>query len=122
MATVEKVNLAQKFSLFHELWTPKVIGEVNGQHMKLARIKGEFVWHAHEDADELFLLVEGSLKILIPDGEVVLSPGELVVIPKGMQHKPVAEEEALIMMIEPVGTVNTGDAPGERTVAELEYI
>lgn len=113
---MKKVNLAQKFALFQEHWSPKLVGAFNGQEIKLAKLQGEFVWHAHEQEDELFLVVQGRLRLLFEDGEVELNPGEFCVVPKGVRHKPVAEEECQVVLIEPAGTVNTGDAGGERTV------
>lgn len=113
---MDKVNLAQKFSLFSEHWSPKIVGETNGQQIKLAKLQGEFVWHAHEHEDELFLVTHGCLRLLMEDHEVVLNPGEFYVVPKGVRHKPVAEEEVHIVLIEPASTVNTGDVGGERTV------
>jgi len=117
------VNLAEKFALFSESWTPKIIGVVDDYHVKIARVEGEFVWHAHEDADELFLVVDGRLRLKFRDREdVLLGPGELYVVPKGIEHLPVGEPEAQILMLEKQGTVNTGTAGGERTVAEPEWI
>ncbi len=113
---MHKVNLAQKLALFDEHWSPKLVGAFNGQEIKLAKLLGEFVWHAHEQEDELFLVVKGRLRLLFEDGEVELSPGEFYVVPKGVRHKPVAEEEVHVVLIEPAGTINTGDAGGERTV------
>jgi mannose-6-phosphate isomerase-like protein (cupin superfamily) len=113
---MHKVNLAQKFALFHEHWSPKLVGAFNGQEIKLAKLQGEFVWHAHEHEDELFLVIQGQLRILLEDGEVALGPGEFYIVPKGVRHKPVAEEEVQVVLIEPAGTVNTGDAGGDRTV------
>lgn len=113
---MHKVNLAQKFALFQEHWSPKLIGAFNGQEIKLAKLKGEFVWHAHEHEDELFLVTQGQLRILLEDGEVALGPGEFYIVPKGVRHKPVAEEEVQVVLIEPAGTVNTGDVGGDRTV------
>lgn len=118
-----KVNLAHKFALFSETWTPKIVGEVDGHHLKIARLEGEFVWHAHEDADELFLVVDGRLRLRLKDREdVVLEPGELFVVPKGLEHLPVAEPTAQVLMLERKGTVNTGTAGGARTVADPEWI
>ena len=117
------VNLSEKFALFSQTWTPKIIGAVDGYHVKIAKIEGEFVWHVHEDADELFLVVGGQLRLKFRDrGDVLLRPGELFVVPKGIEHLPVAEPEARIVMIERQGTVNTGTSGGERTVAAPEWI
>ena len=128
MSAPEVVNLAQKFGLFTEQWSPKVVGELNGQQVKIARIGGEFVWHAHAHEDELFMVVRGQLRLRFRDGEQVLNEGELIVVPRGVEHLPVAEtEETWIMMFEPASTLNTGTAanePGgsERTVAVLENL
>lgn len=109
------INLLQKFSLFSEHWQPKVIAEMNDYQFKLARLSGEFVWHSHQETDETFIVLEGELRILIrsttgqPDSEVRLGKGELYVVPRGVEHKPVAENEALVMLIEPRGVVNTGN-------------
>lgn len=117
-----KVNLAQKFALFHELWSPKIVGELNGQQVKIAKIQGEFVWHHHEDADELFMVIQGKLTIKLPDEDVHLGEGEFMIVPRGVEHKPVAEREAHILMFEPAGTLNTGNVQSERTVQEVERI
>ncbi len=120
--TVDKVNLAQKFALFDEQWSPKVIGELNGQQVKIAKIQGEFIWHHHEAEDELFLVIKGKLTIKLPDKDVHLQEGEFLIVPRGVEHKPVAEEKAHILMIEPAGTLNTGNVQSERTVQEVERI
>jgi mannose-6-phosphate isomerase-like protein (cupin superfamily) len=114
----------RKFQKFTEQWQPKIIGELNDAHVKIAKVQGDFIWHAHENEDELFCIVKGRLEIHIRGQEpVVLSEGEMTIIPKGVEHKPVAREEAWIMMIEPKGTVNTGNQDGsDRTVAEPEWI
>ncbi|MGY2894307.1 cupin domain-containing protein [Deinococcus sp. UYEF24] len=123
MSVPEVVNLAQKFGLFTQQWSPKVVGELNGQQVKIARIGGEFVWHAHEHEDELFMVVRGTLKLRFRDGEQTVNEGELIVVPRGVEHLPVAvAEETWIMMFEPASTVNTGTAGGERTVAVLEKL
>jgi mannose-6-phosphate isomerase-like protein (cupin superfamily) len=106
---IEKVNLTQKLSLFGEHWSPKIVGELNGQHVKLAKLKGEFVWHKHDSEDELFFVVKGELKIELSDKTIQLSQGEFCIIPKGVEHKPVAENEVEVMLFEPVSTLNTGD-------------
>lgn len=117
------VNLAEKFALFNETWTPKIIGAVDDFHVKIARVEGEFVWHSHADADELFLIVDGQLRLKLKDrDDVLLGPGELFVVPRGLEHLPVGEPEAQILMIERQGTVNTGGTGGERMVAEPEWI
>lgn len=119
---MEKVNIAQKFTMFDDLWSPKVIAELNGQYVKLAKLKGEFVWHHHEVEDELFLVIKGRLLIKFRDRDVCLEEGELVVIPAGAEHKPVAEKEAHVLFFEPQTTLNTGNVQDERTVSELERI
>lgn len=111
-----KVNLAEKFASFKELWRPKIVADLNGQQVKLVRMKDEFVWHRHEREDELFLVVKGKLRICLRDGDVELAEGELYVVPRGVEHKPVAEQEAQILMFEPATTRNTGEVDNERTV------
>ncbi len=119
---MEKINVKGKFDLFNEHWSPKIIAELNGQHVKLAKIEGPFVWHQHEDEDELFFVVKGRLKMELRDGDVLLEEGDMLVVPRGVEHRPVAEEEVWMMMFEPASTVNTGSAGGERTVEEPEWI
>jgi mannose-6-phosphate isomerase-like protein (cupin superfamily) len=120
--TMEVINLAQKFGQFTEHWSPKIVGELNGQYVKLAKLKGVFVWHQHEREDELFLVVRGQLKILLPDREIDLSPGEFFIVPKGVEHCPVAEEECQVLLLEPASTLNTGNVENERTVDELQWL
>ncbi len=112
-----KVNLAEKFSLFQEYWSPKIVGELNDSYLKVVKLKGEFVWHHHEAEDELFLVVKGKLLIKLRDRDIVLEEGEFVVIPRGVEHCPVAEEEVHVVLLEPKSTVNTGDIQSERTVS-----
>ncbi len=119
---MEKVNIAEKFGLFDEQWSPKIVAELNGQHVKLAKLEGPFVWHHHEAEDELFLIVKGRLKMELRDGDVELGEGEMLVVPRGVEHRPVAEEEVWLLMFEPASTVNTGSAGGERTVADPEWV
>lgn len=119
---IEKVNLADKFNLFHEHWSPKIVGDVNGMHIKLAKLQGEFVWHHHDAEDELFLVVKGRLLIKLRDKDILLNEGEFVVIPRGVEHLPVAEEEVHLMLFEPAGTLNTGNLQNERTVSNLEKL
>ncbi len=119
---VEKINILDKFGLFEEQWQPKIVAELNGQHLKLAKFLGIFVWHHHAQEDELFLVVQGRLTIQFRDGEVVLGPGELVVVPSGVEHRPVAEEETWVMLLEPKSTLNTGNVRDERTVEGLDWI
>ena len=119
---MEKVNLAEKFGLFDEFWSPKIVGELNGQHVKLAKLKGDFIWHHHEAEDELFLVVKGQLVIKLKGKDVVLEEGEFFIVPRGVEHKPVAEEEAHVLLFEPVSTLNTGNVRDERTVENLNRI
>ena len=119
---MNKVNLLEKFELFSEYWSPKIIGELNGQQVKLVKFKGEFVFHQHEKEDELFLVVKGSFKMEYRDRMVVLSEGEMVIVPKGVEHKPVAEEEVWVLLFEPATTLNTGNVLNEKTKTELQTI
>lgn len=116
---IEKVNLAQKFGLFHDRWSPKIAGEVNDAYVKLVKLKGEFVWHHHAAEDELFLVVKGRLLIKLRDRDLWLEEGEFVIIPRGVEHLPVADEETHVLLLEPKSTLNTGNIQNERTVAEL---
>lgn len=109
------VNIAAKLSEFTELWAPKIVATLNDYEVKITKLKGEFVWHTHPDTDELFIVVTGRLTIQLRDGDVVLTPGELFVVPRGVEHCPRADEETSIMLLEPRGTVNTGDAGGPMT-------
>ena len=113
--STEPVHLKKKFELFSDQWQPKVVAEMNDVQFKLARVEGEFVWHAHADTDEAFIVVEGELEIDLPDRTVVLGAGEMFVVPCGVEHRPRARAEAKIMLIEPRGVVNTGEAGGDRT-------
>lgn len=119
---IEKVNLAQKFSLFDDYWSPRLAGQVNNCAVKLVKLKGEFVWHHHDDEDELFLVVNGRLRIELHDGEVVLNAGEFAIIPKGVEHRPVADDEVHVLLFEPDTTLNTGNIQSERTVRDLKQI
>jgi mannose-6-phosphate isomerase-like protein (cupin superfamily) len=109
------VNLAEKLSIITDYWSPKIVASVNGVHVKLVKLKGEFVWHAHEAEDELFLVVEGTLRMQFRDREVTLGRGECLLVPHGTEHRPVADDEAHVLLVEPATTVNTGSAGGERT-------
>jgi mannose-6-phosphate isomerase-like protein (cupin superfamily) len=120
--SVEKVNIAEKLALFDEHWKPKVVGELNGQHVKLVKLLGEFVWHHHDEEDEMFLVVEGRFRMEFSDREVWIERGEFIVVPRGVEHRPVADEEASVMLFEPASTLNTGNVTGEMTVAELDRI
>ncbi|WP_254536250.1 cupin domain-containing protein [Halomarina litorea] len=117
------VNLAESFEAIEEYWSPRLAAELNGQHVKLAKLRGEFDWHHHADADELFLVVDGALTIELRDeGDVTLGKGELCVVPAGVEHRPVATEEARVLLFEPAGTLNTGNVASERTVEEIERV
>lgn len=119
---IELVRLAEKFAAIREPWQPRVAAELNGQHVRLARLRGAFVWHAHPQEDELFLVIGGRLRIELRDGAVELGPGEFCVVPRGVEHLPVALPEAEVLLFEPAGTLNTGDAGGDRTLRELRRI
>ena len=119
---IDVVNLTEKFTLIDKQWDPKIIAQLNDYHLKIAKIQGEFVWHSHPETDEVFLVVEGQLTIHLRDDDLNLSPGELCVIPRGVEHKPAAVEECHILMVEPAGTLNTGDTGGELTIEETEWI
>jgi mannose-6-phosphate isomerase-like protein (cupin superfamily) len=116
--TIEKVNLKEKFALFDEHWSPKIVGELNGQHVKLVKLHGEFVWHHHEQEDELFLVLGGRLRMDFRDRHVWVEQGEFIIVPRGVEHRPVAEEEVHVMLLEPVTTLNTGNVRNELTAAE----
>jgi len=119
---MEKVNLSEKFSLFEEYWTPKIAGELNGQYVKLAKTKGEFVWHKHDDEDEFFLVVHGRITIKLRDKDIQLDPGEFFIVPRGIEHKPVSEQEAHILVFEPKRTKHTGNVESEITVKKFDWI
>jgi len=118
----EKVDLRQKLSLFDERWSPRVVAELNGQEVKLVKLEGEFVWHSHAEEDELFLVLGGTLRMELRDRTIELAPGQLLVVPRGVEHRPVAEGEVHVLLFEPAGTLNTGDVRNERTVEEPERI
>jgi mannose-6-phosphate isomerase-like protein (cupin superfamily) len=122
VSAVEKINLTDKLSQFDEHWSPRIVAELNGQHVKLAKVKGAFVWHHHEHEDELFYVLKGRLTIEFRDDSIELGPGECLVVPRGVEHRPVAEEEAHILMFEPAGTLNTGNVRSERTVEDPERL
>ena len=113
---MDVVNLAQKFAQFSEHWSPRIVGELNGKHVKLARLLGEFVWHRHEHEDELFLVVQGRLAMRLRERTLELGPGEFCIVPRGVEHQPVAAQECLVLLFEPAGTLNTGDQREARTV------
>lgn len=116
------INFAQKYSLFTEQWQPKVVAQMNDYHFKLARLEGDFLWHSHAGTDETFIVLEGCLRIDFRDGFVELKAGELYVVPKGVEHKPYAEKEVKLMLIEPAGVINTGDDTNERTAQNDVWI
>ena len=119
---MEKVNLSEKFGLFNEYWTPKIAGELNGQQVKLAKLKGEFVCHKHDEEDELFFVVKGILQMEFRDKTVFINEGEFLIVPKGTEHRPVAEEEVWVMLFEPSSTLNTGDAESNLTQFHIDRI
>jgi mannose-6-phosphate isomerase-like protein (cupin superfamily) len=119
---IEKVNLAEKFERFEEYWQPKIAGELNDAYVKLVKFKGEFVWHHHEAEDELFWVVKGRMTIKFRDRDVIVNEGELIIVPKGVEHKPVAQEEVWVVLLEPKSTLNTGNVKNERTLDDLDRI
>ena len=116
--TKNKINLKDKYSKFTKCWSPRIIAEMNDYQFKIAKIKGEFVWHDHKHTDETFIVIEGEMSIKLRDGEVELSEGEMFVVPKGVEHKPCAENECKILVVEPRGVINTGGAGGELTITK----
>lgn len=122
MTAIPRISLAEKFSSFTDHWHPKIVGELNGQQVKLAKFQGAFVWHAHEREDELFLVVRGGFTMEFRDHTVELREGEMIIVPRGVEHRPVAEQEVWVMLFEPAGTLNTGSAGGARTIAQPERI
>ena len=119
---MKKVNLAEKFNLFNEYWSPHIVGELNGQPVKLAKFKGEFMWHSHANEDELFLVIKGTLRIELRDETVILNEGEFYIVPKGIEHKPIADEEAHIMLLEPKSTEQTGGIESDLLVDNQPWI
>jgi mannose-6-phosphate isomerase-like protein (cupin superfamily) len=119
---MEKINLENKLSLFSDHWNPRIVGELNGQHVKLAKFQGEFIWHKHDREDELFLVLKGSFDMHFRDKIITLNEHEFLIVPKGVEHKPVAENEVSIMLFEPAGTINTGNIIDDRTKKNLESI
>jgi mannose-6-phosphate isomerase-like protein (cupin superfamily) len=119
---MDSVNLAEKFSKFQDHWHPRIIGQVNDCHVKAVKIKGEFVWHHHDNEDELFLVVKGILRMRFRDRDVLVREGEFLIVPRGLEHLPMADEEVHIILLEPKTTLNTGNIENERTVRELEHI
>ena len=120
--TPDKVNLAEKFSLFSDYCNPRIVGELNDSYIKVVKLKGEFIWHHHDNEDELFLVVKGKLLMRLRDRDVSIHPGDFFIVPKGVEHCPVAEEETHIVLIEPKGTLNTGNVRNEKTVETLGTI
>jgi mannose-6-phosphate isomerase-like protein (cupin superfamily) len=119
---MEKINLEEKFSLFSDYWSPKIVGELNGQHVKLVKFKGEFVWHKHDHEDELFLVIKGNFKMEFRDKTVDIHEKEFLIVPRGVEHRPVADKEVAIILFEPATTLNTGDAESELTKHILDSI
>jgi mannose-6-phosphate isomerase-like protein (cupin superfamily) len=118
----DKVVIAEKLALLREHWSPRIVGELNGQHVKLAKFQGEFIWHAHDHEDEMFLVLRGSFEMQFRDRTVPLHEGEFLIVPRGVEHRPVAAEEVAILLFEPAGTLNTGNAGGDRTVVNPERL
>ena len=118
----QAINLAQKFGLFSEQWQPKIIAEMNDYQFKIVKLEGDFVWHDHPDTDETFIVLDGALRIDFRDGAVTLGPGEMFVVPRGVEHKPYAATETRVMLVEPRGVLNTGEAGGERTAENDVWI
>ena len=119
---MNKININEKFSLFSEHWSPKIVGELNGQYVKLVKLKGDFVWHSHENEDELFMVIKGELKIEYRNTTVTLNENELIIVPKGVEHKPIADEEVWVMLFEPKETINTGSTASTLTKENLDSI
>lgn len=122
MPDMDTINLLEKFGLFNEHWSPKVVGELNGQEVKLVKFQGEFVWHHHDNEDELFLVVKGSFEMEFRDKTVIVKEGEFLIVPKGVAHRPVAKEEVWVLLFEPASTLNTGNVTNEKTKTQLEKI
>ena len=120
--TYSPINFADKLAKFSDRWSPKIIAQMNDYHFKLVKLQGEFVWHAHDDTDEVFIVLDGAMTIHFRDGEVRLNSGEMFVIPRGVEHKPFAKEECRIMLVEPAGTPNTGDARSELTAKDGVWV
>ena len=119
---MDKVNISEKFNQFNDYYNPRLIGELNGQHVKAVKLKGEFIWHHHDHEDELFLVIKGKLKMEFRDKIVEVTSGEFIIVPRGIEHKPVADEEVHLLLFEPASTLNTGNIENERTRKELEKI
>ena len=119
---MDKINIKDKLSLFSEYWSPKIVGELNGQYVKLCKLKGEFVWHKHDNEDEMFFVIDGILKVEFRDKTISIDKNEFIIIPKGIEHKPIADKEVSLMVFEPISTLNTGDTEGDFTIEELDRI
>lgn len=119
---MEKTNLDEKFALFSDHWNPRIVGELNGQHVKLVKFKGPFVWHHHDTEDEMFLVVRGRFRMEFEERSVWIEEGEFIIVPRGIEHRPFAEEEVSVLLFEPASTLNTGNVRGELTASELERI
>ena len=119
---MEKVNIADKMSLFNDFWNPRIVGELNGQMVKLVKFIGPFTWHHHDNEDEMFLVTKGSFRMELRDREITLNEGEFLIVPRGVEHRPVADEEAEVLLFEPATTLNTGNVKNERTREKLEMI
>jgi len=119
---MEKINLAEKFSVFTEHWSPKIVGDLNGQQVKLVKFKGPFVWHHHENEDELFYVVKGSFDMEFRDRSITIHEGEFIIVPRGVEHRPIAKVEVHVMLFEPGSTLNAGNIENERTIRELRRI
>jgi len=122
MTAIRKVNLKEMFGRFQDQWKPKIVGEVNDSFVKLVKFQGEFVWHHHDDEDEMFLVLKGRMRMQLRDREVAVGPGEFIIIPHGVEHKPVADEETEVLLFEPNSTLNTGNVHNERTVPTLDRL
>jgi len=120
--SLKRVDVAETFARFKEQWSPKIVGELNGQMVKLVRFQGEFVWHQHEHEDEMFLVIDGTFRMELRDGNIDLKPGQFLIVPRGVEHRPVAERECQVMLFEPASTLNTGDVRNERTLERLERL
>ena len=119
---MNKINIEQKLSLFKDHWNPRIIGELNHQYVKLAKLKGEFIWHKHDDEDEMFLVLKGTLKIAFRDRIETINENEMIIVPRGIEHKPIAEKEVSIMLFEPASTINTGELENKFTRKKLEFL
>src|SRR4051794_23912244 len=119
---MNKINLLEKFELFNEHWSPRIAGELNGQHVKLGKFQGEFIWHKHDEEDELFYVVKGSFRMELRDRAIEMNEGDMLIVPRGVEHRPVAKEEVWVMLFEPASTLNTGNVENEKTKHVLDKI